>query len=181
MLVQLPIIIGLFEDATYMNNKLKNKYNYEARPEGTHGDLYNIFKERLQRIQQELSHHNIDYYDNKADTDSEDLYVPSDVAQVHSAHYRRETGNKSSTDKTKSLSVYPSVLTKALEISLDPAVNARSSGHFLANVAEQMNTSALGLAKELTKSSEGTLNNEINLSSILKNYVANNGEKEMIK
>lgn len=46
---------------------------------------------------------------------------------------------------------YPSVLTKAVEISINPS-NKVSSGNLLENVAKKMNTSALQLAKQIAKS-----------------------------
>uniref|UniRef100_A0A1B0ESC6 Uncharacterized protein n=1 Tax=Glossina morsitans morsitans TaxID=37546 RepID=A0A1B0ESC6_GLOMM len=71
-------------------------------------------------------------------------------------------------------SLYPTVLTKALEISLNPSNNA-NSGNLLANVAKRMNTTTLDLAEKIANSgdvNQYALSNGGHLNKMVENYMS---------
>uniref|UniRef100_A0A1A9UJU6 Uncharacterized protein n=1 Tax=Glossina austeni TaxID=7395 RepID=A0A1A9UJU6_GLOAU len=71
-------------------------------------------------------------------------------------------------------SLYPTVLTKALEISLNPSNNA-NSGNLLANVAKRLNTTTLDLAEKIVNSgdvNQYALSNGGHLNKMVENYMS---------
>lgn len=72
-------------------------------------------------------------------------------------------------------SLYPSVLTKALEISLNPTNPSNSHGNILGNVAQKLNTSTLDLAQQLTKTKNPQDNDKF--ATMIQGYLKSKGKK----
>lgn len=89
--------------------------------------------------------------------------------------YRREVPGKGDNNiNLENSSLYPSVLTKTLQISLNPSGPTYTGGGLLNNVAQKLNTSTLDLAEKLTKSQNGQNNEQF--AQMVQSYLTNNGK-----
>lgn len=88
--------------------------------------------------------------------------------------YRREVLSDSNMRNSEKSSLYPSVLTKALEISLNPTNPSNSHGNILANVAQKLNTSTLDLAQQLTKTKNPQDNDKF--ATMIQGYLKSKGK-----
>ncbi|KNC24871.1 hypothetical protein FF38_07859 [Lucilia cuprina] len=116
---------------------------------------------------------NDDYgYSNYYDDEMLDI-TTSKTLDYDDFIFRREISSNAINNKNlENASLYPTVLTKALQISLNPSAPSPIGGSLLGNVAQQLNTSTLDLAKEITKSE--TANNNDQYSQIVQSYFTNN-------
>lgn len=89
--------------------------------------------------------YNEDYYENLQNYD----HLTSIPFKTKTQIQRREALPKK---RIENASLYPSVLTKAVEITMNPSTCAKSGGNLLANVAQKMNTNILDLANKLAAS-----------------------------
>ncbi|XP_037810933.1 dual specificity protein kinase splB [Lucilia sericata] len=128
------------------NNYLRNKYSYENLNE--------------------------DYGYPSYDDEMLDIITPK-ALDYDDLIYRREVSSNTINNRNlENSSLYPTVLTKALQISLNPSAPSHIGGSLLSNVAQQLNTSTLDLAKEITKSE--TTKNGDQFSQTVQSYLTNN-------
>lgn len=107
-----------------------------------------------------------------------DDIVDYNVTPLNKLYRRRQTENITDlTDngQNTSQSLYPSVLTNALEISLSPTLrHETNNGSLLSNIAQRMNTSTLDLAKKLTMPLNMKIDPNI-LNKMVQSYINGNG------
>ncbi|KAM7362004.1 uncharacterized protein ACRADG_012874 [Cochliomyia hominivorax] len=85
--------------------------------------------------------------------------------------YRRDIPSDNYIKTLENSSLYPSVLTKALEVSLKPSDAINTGGSILTSVAQKLNTTTIDLAEKLTKS-ESQQNNDP-FGNMIQNYLKN--------
>lgn len=185
-----------------------NHVSKRSTMKGTNGDLYDIFLERLNQVKQELIYNELPDNNHEGMLSSRKI-TPRQAKTINLAHKsvnhfqinNLETSNtmhrnlshipkinRSPNDnishRNLSQSLYPSVLTKALEISLDPnKAGINDKGNILENIADKMNTSVMDIASILTQPMDlnaTTLEESNDLKAILKHYISGNGKCDKI-
>ncbi|XP_073818493.1 uncharacterized protein isoform X3 [Musca autumnalis] len=180
------------------NSKLGKSIKKPPIIEGTNGDLYDIFREHLNHIEEELTYHKLSsdfgvhddsqnrYWNVRQQEDLSSKNQFKENSRRNSKYTRRSPNHLSKTKRrpnsaipnhNSSKSLYPSVLTKALEISLNSNAHDgnNNQGNLLANIAQKMNTSVMDLATTLTKpinSNESSLKESGEMRRIMQNYIS---------
>ncbi|XP_019891328.1 uncharacterized protein LOC109612074 [Musca domestica] len=181
---------GSSAQAVSYENDLTSDTHIPKRPamKGTNGDLYDIFMERLNQVKQELIYHELPNNNQEGKLSSRKI-TPRQAKTTNLSQKRPNRSlshipkinrcrNDNISHRNLSQSLYPSVLTKALEISLNPnKTGINNKGNILENIADKMNTSVMDIASILTKPMDlnvTTLEESKNLKGIIKNYIFGN-------
>ncbi|TMW45392.1 hypothetical protein DOY81_009528, partial [Sarcophaga bullata] len=123
------------------------------------------------------NYYEIDQQDDKANYFDVDWYDDDYYEDLKNSNYLASVPYKTRREalprQSENASLYPSVLTKAVEISMNPSVCPKSGGNLLANVAQKMNTNILDLANKLAVSS-GSADTTGNLADTVQRLIKPN-------
>lgn len=105
---------------------------------------YYLHQQRLKELfENSYKNLHLDYKEHNYDL------IPRKFTYITGPKYRREVYSNVNITNFDNASLYPSVLTNALKITLNATAPTKSGESLLTNVAQQMNTTTLDLAKNL--------------------------------
>ena len=154
----------LFHKIKNISSHLENSYNIDLNDELMNKN-WNYYE--MEQQDDNPNYFDVDwYYDDYYEDLKKSNYLSSASYKTRREALSQQGGNAS---------LYPSVLTKAVEISMNPSIGPKSGGNLLANVAQKMNTNVLDLANKLAVSS-GSADTTGNLAETVQRLIKPNGK-----
>lgn len=168
----------LFQKAEPKESK-EEKLFHRIKNISSHLENSNNIDLNYESMNKNWNYYEIDQQDDKDNYFDVDWYYDDYYEDIKNPNYLSSVPYKTRREalpkQGENASLYPSVLTKAVEISMSPSICPKSGGNLLANVAQKMNTNMLDLANKLAVSS-GSADTTGNLAETVQRLIKPNGK-----